>query len=294
MAEDDWPQERLYFDRHMTRPEGLAVAGGRAAVFSACSPAKDTPNEDAAAVIPFNGWAGVLAVADGLGGVPAGEHAAEIALRALKTAIRQGARDAALLRTAILDGLEEANRRVQALGVGAATTIAVIELQETSVRPYHVGDSMILVVGQRGKVKLETISHSPVAFAVEAGFLDKEEAMHHEDRHLVSNVIGSPAMKIEIGPTIKLAPRDTVLLASDGLSDNLHTEEIIERVRKGPIEAAAAGLAADAARRMTEPKNDQPSKPDDLTFILFRRRGPGETRFWHSCATTRTAAKNRR
>jgi len=107
---------------------------------------------------------------------------------------------------------------------------------------------------------------------VEAGFLDAEQAIYHEDRHLVSNVIGSPEMKIEIGPTIQLAPRDTVVLASDGLVDNLYAEEIVDRIRKGRLDRAADRLAVDARRRMTRPEAGLPSKPDDLTFVLFRRR----------------------
>ena len=82
----------------------------------------------------------------------------------------------------------------------------------------------------RGRVKLQTISHSPVGYAVESGMLDDQEAMHHEERHVVSNIIGTPEMRIEIGPPIDLATYDTLLVATDGLADNLHIEEIIERI----------------------------------------------------------------
>src|SRR5262249_29126328 len=49
--------------------------GGAAAVFSARSPHKETPNEDAAAFWPVGQVSGVLAVADGLGGHAGGERA---------------------------------------------------------------------------------------------------------------------------------------------------------------------------------------------------------------------------
>ena len=81
-----------------------------------------------------------------------------------------------------------------------------MEISNGSVRPYHVGDSVILLVGQRGKIKLQTVSHSPVGYAVEAGVLDEVEAMHHQDRHVVSNFIGSPEMRIEVGAPLRLAP----------------------------------------------------------------------------------------
>ena len=170
----------------------------------------------------------------------------------------------------MLDGVERANAEVTGLAVGAATTLAVVELGRAAIRPYHVGDSTILVVGQRGKLKLQTVPHSPVGYAVEAGLLDEKEAIHHEDRHLVSNIVGSPEMTIEVGRTLKLRPRDTVVLGSDGLFDNLHVEEITEIVRKGPLGAAAAALADVCRRRMDEPEPGRPSKPDDLTFLVYR------------------------
>ncbi len=269
MVQNALPLTRLYFDENMVRGESHAIASGIAVMYSARCPDRET-NEDAAALIPFTADSGILAVADGVGGNLAGHHAASLAIEALKTSLADGVQDTLMLRTAILNGVETANRTVQALGVGAATTLALVELRGNTIRPYHVGDSMILVVGQRGRIKVQTTPHSPVGFAVEAGFLDETEAMHHKDRHLVSNVIGSIDMKIEVGSTIRLAPRDTVLLASDGLFDNLAVEEIIERIRKGPIETIVERLATDATQRMIHPEDGQPSKPDDLTFSVFR------------------------
>jgi serine/threonine protein phosphatase PrpC len=129
-----------------------------------------------------------------------------------------------------------------------------------------------MVIGQKGKVKLLTKSHSPVGYAVEAGVLDEEEAMHHEQRHLISNAVGSPEMYIEIGSALDLAPRDTLVVASDGLFDNLHADEIVALCRKGKLAEASRRLIARCRERMTEPQEGQPSKPDDLSFILYRRR----------------------
>ncbi len=129
---------------------------------------------------------------------------------------------------------------------------------------------MILVMGQRGKIKLQTVSHSPVGFALEAGVIDEAEAMHHEDRHLVSNVLGASDMRIEVGSTLALSSRDTLLLSSDGLFDNLHRDEVVERMRRGPLLEAVRKLSRDSVRRMTRPVEGEPSKPDDLTFVAFR------------------------
>jgi serine/threonine protein phosphatase PrpC len=87
----------------------------------------------------------------------------------------------------------------------------------------------------------------------------------------VSNFLGSPEMRIDVGAEVELQPRDTVVLASDGLMDNVHLDEIIERVRKGPIAEAMDKLVALANRRMADISSAQPSKPDDLSVILFRK-----------------------
>lgn len=148
--------------------------------------------------------------------------------------------------------------------------MTVVEFDGELVRHYHVGDSIVLLTGQRGKIKMQSIPHSPVGYGVEAGLLDETDAMHHEDRHVISNVIGSADMRIEVGSAIKIARRDTLLLASDGLSDNLHIPEIVECVRKGPLATVAAGLARQARERMEWEGDGEPSKPDDLTFAIFR------------------------
>jgi len=248
------------------------IGRGTAAAFSTGCPGREGANEDAAALIPLDEGSAVLAVADGLGSTPLADRAASLAVRSLVEALQPAERERSVLRTAILNGIERASQAVARLGTGAATTLTVAEIQEDVVRPYHVGDSLLLVVGQRGRIKFQSVSHSPVGFAFESGLLDEREALHHEDRHLVSNVLGARDMRIEIGPVLHLAARDTVLLASDGLSDNLSQGEIAERARKAPLDEAARRLVVDARRRMTAPTLGDPSKPDDLTLILFRLR----------------------
>lgn len=269
--------ERVFVECLMAEVEVVALAGGRAAVFSTRSPAKDTSNEDAAALVPYGEVGAAIVVADGLGGMPRGGEAARLAVTGLTEAVGSAASAHNALRNGILNGIEAANGAIRALGNGA-TTVAVAEIDEGGVRPYHVGDSMILLTGQRGRVKLQTVPHSPVGYGVESGLIDPTEALDHEDRHIVSNVIGSSEMRVEIGTRVPMAPRDTLLLATDGLFDNFYLEEIVERVRRGPLERVGAELAAECLKRMNAPEEaPHPSKPDDLTFVLFRPtpNGPG-------------------
>jgi serine/threonine protein phosphatase PrpC len=269
--EGDVPPSRLYSEQDLEESELHRIANGLAAVYTAKNPEKESSNQDAAAILPFSAKSGVLVIADGAGGLPAGARASEVAISCIQSSLRQAAKDDNDLRGAIINGIENANQELAERGTGAATTLAAVEIQDNTVRPYHVGDSQIMVMGQKGKIKLLTKSHSPVGYAVEAGVLDEEQAMHHEQRHLISNAIGSAEMYIEIGSVLKLAPRDTVVVASDGLFDNLHTEEIVEICRKGRLAEASRDLIARCRARMSESEEGKPSKPDDLSFILYRR-----------------------
>lgn len=252
------------------------VAGGSAFALTIRDPEKETENEDTVAIVPYGPGACVLIVADGAGGLPAGKRASLTAVTTLAASLLSAMGRTVLLRTAILNGIEAANEAVLAIGNGSATTLTVITIEGLVARSYHVGDSEGLVVGQRGKIRLQTTAHSPTGFAVEAGFLDHREALHHEDRHLVSNFIGTTDMRIDVGASVELKPRDTVLVASDGLTDNVHSDETIELIRTGSLAESGAAVAALARKRMTNKDSGQPSKPDDLSLILFRK--PNRTR----------------
>lgn len=247
------------------------VAGGTAVAYTCRDPGKESENEDTVAIIPYGPGAAVLVVADGAGGLPAGKRASLTAVTTLAESLHYAMDKTMLLRTAILNGIEAANGAVLALANGSATTMTVVTIEGLFARSYQIGDSEAIIVGQRGLIKLQTTAHSPTGFAVEAGFLDEREALHHEERHLVSNFLGANDMRIDVGATVKLKPRDTIIVASDGLMDNVHVTEIIECIRKGPLTDAVRSAVELASQRMLGLRDGQPSKPDDLSLILFRK-----------------------
>lgn len=253
-------------DRHM-----LEAGGGSLIAYTSRSPDKETENEDTVAVIPWGPQAVVLVVADGAGGLPAGKRASLAAVKSLASSLSVSLEKTTLLRTAVLNGIEAANDAVRELANGSASTLTIVTIEGRLARSYQIGDSEALVVGQRGLIKMQTTAHSPTGFAVEAGFLDEREALHHEDRHLVSNLIGTTDMRIDIGAEVTLAHRDTVVVASDGVTDNVHIDELVELARKGSLDAAADSVIDEVSQRMAVERQGMPSKPDDLSLILFRK-----------------------
>ena len=234
----------------------------------------DAPNEDASLCLELDAETTVLAVADGVGGQAHGEQASALAIECLREGLERADADPANLREPILDAIERCNRELLADGRGSATTIAVVERYGDTMRPYHVGDSSILVVGGRGRVRFRSINHSPIGYGIEAGLLDESAATEHEERHWLSNIVGSDEMRIEIGAPLALAARDTLLLCSDALTDNLTLEAISDAARRRPL-ARAVELLESACEAAMGGANGH---PDDLTLVLHRRLARGVRR----------------
>lgn len=268
------PQRQVWNGQNESDIHFYPSRHGQLTVATVADKTKEGPNEDAAAVANLSDGTLLLMVADGVGGMASAREAAGLCLNAIVDAAERAVTEDRRVRSGILDGIEAANAAVLELGQGAATTLVIAEISNGNVRTYHVGDSAIVLIGQRGAIKLQTTPHSPVGFAVEAGMLDEHEAIHHEDLNLISNVIGSVDMRIEIGPETPIATFDTLLLASDGLFDNLLMDEIIDMVRKGPVDRNICMLTRAALARMEGNAAGQPAKPDDLTTLLYRRPAP--------------------
>lgn len=237
---------------------------------TARSPDKKTSNEDAAVLIPVSNTSSVLVVADGAGGMRGGEQASALTVELILKSVQQAISVGSELRDAILNGIEQANSAIIALGIGAGSTVSVVEQNGSTIRTYHVGDSEIIIMGQRGRLIHQTIPHSPVGYAIEAGLIDSDEAMQHDQRHIVSNLLGNSEMHIAVGPAIELARYDTVLIASDGLTDNLPVDTIINTARKGRLSTAIRKLFKQTIEHMQAPADLYACKPDDLTIIGFR------------------------
>ena len=234
------------------------LAHGEVAYFAARSPVKETPNEDALAIIPMANNALVIVVADGMGGMPAAE-----------TLLQKP--DEQPIRDAILTGIDQSNQNIRDLKTGAGSTVSIAEITENYFRSYHAGDSLILLTSSHGNIKYLPMAHSPIGYALECGAIDQVPAMLHNERNLISNYVGSYDMFIHIGPVIELAPQDTVLLATDALSDNLYEQEVSEYIRSGPLLDSVNDMITACRNNMLQVLPDRRCHPDDFTFVCFRQ-----------------------
>ncbi len=288
-------ESHLFVGWDSREPVEIEYPFASVAFASRAAPDKRSGNEDAAGFWALGEAGLVLAVADGMGGTPSGADASATAIDELDTALRDR-RATDSVRSAILDAFENANARILERGIGSGTTLVAVEIatglepgthrrkaasgsagasakhETTFARTYHAGDSSAFAVGQRGQLRLETIAHSPVGYAVAAGVLEPDEGHHHDDRHLLSNCLGSREMRVEVGAATALRARDTLVLASDGVVDNVERQDLFDGIRTGRLGARAEALLAQVAATMDGRDAALPAHPDDATLLLYRGR----------------------
>lgn len=183
---------------------------------------------------------GLYIVADGMGGVNAGEVASQIAvdesLAVLEEKLNCGqletsAEPGEIIKQALTDAVKRANLRIYETGrgdevlsgMGTTLTIGVVFGQALYVG--HVGDSRCYVINRFGIEKISR-DHSLVGRLVEIGQITEEEALVHPQRNLIYRALGTyPNVEVDVYQrSLKLG--DWVLLCSDGLTGHVKDTEL--------------------------------------------------------------------
>lgn len=227
-------------------------------------------NEDALFVrVPH-----LFAVADGMGGHAAGEIASRETIRAFAAATRDLRRETCEENAAgvLWYALQKANSHVYKMSNsreewrGMGTTMTSLYLDKPEADGYkayvaHVGDSrMYIYSSTEAKLIQVTRDQTYVANLVAMGEITPEEAEVHPQRHMLMKAIG---VEEEVRPDVlelKLGYNNKVLLCSDGLSDMLQEEEILQLFKIEDLEALADALLEKAL--------DNGGR-DNITFILI-------------------------
>jgi len=161
----------------------------------------------------------LLAVADGMGGPPAGERASALAIATLEEATLAGL-DAA---SALVDAFEAAHRAIEADAdshperAGMGTTLVAALVLDGTAAVAHTGDSRAYR-WRRRRLEALTVDHNRAAEAVRAGRLSADEARWSSDRHALTRALGGSRHDAEIGGPFALEDGDALLLVSDGVT----------------------------------------------------------------------------
>jgi protein phosphatase len=223
-------------------------------------------NEDSYVVAPP-----LFAVADGMGGAQAGEVASKLAAAALEDT--DSGSSSGQERVVAL--IQEANRRVYARantdpatsGMGTTMTVALVEGQMVTIG--HVGDSRAYLV-RAGSLEQLTEDHSLVNELLKSGKLSPQEAETHPQRSVITRAVGTdPDVEVDAF-TVDALEGDVFLLCSDGLTDMVDDDGILDVVERyhDDLDRVAKSLVSAANRGGGE---------DNITVIAFTITADGDT-----------------
>jgi PPM family protein phosphatase len=233
-------------------------------------------------------------LADGIGGHRAGEVAAELAVNHIMQVVAKS--DGRHIRRTIEDAVTEASDAIAAhsasnenlKGMGATCVIAWIIGDKLYTA--YVGDSRIYLM-RGGRIQQLTVDHTWVQEAIEKGILTPELAREHPNVHVIRRYLGSPEppdpdfrlkffdgegdQQAEENQGVQLLPDDVLLLCSDGLTDLVWNDEILETVRTKPSLKEASRALVDLPTRAADTTTSPVvliSVPSDFKLVVKKNR----------------------
>ena len=197
---------------------------------------------------------GLFVLADGMGGHPEGEVAAQLALQTISALYQKEARPTIadtteFLSSALMAAHHQILRYASEKGMldTPRTTLVACILQSEGATWVHCGDSRLYVV-RDSELLTRTCDHS---------YLEQQNAatarIQHINRNILFTCLGSPTKPaFDIAGPINLQLGDKLLLCSDGLWGTLSDEEIVNGLAAKVLSVAVPELVEKALREAGE------------------------------------------
>lgn len=207
-------------------------------------------NEDASLVAVERG---LFAVADGVGGQPAGDVAARVTIERLPDLLDETVNDAGGdTARAIEQAIIRLNEAVQVEAAaepeleGMAATIVLALITDGVAHIANVGDSRAYLA-RGNQLSQLTNDHSVAAELVRNGVISQEEANSHPFAHSITQAIGLAASLQPAVDRLGLEPGDRLLLCTDGLTNMVSADDISAVLATNTEPDAASQDLVDAA-----------------------------------------------
>lgn len=205
-------------------------------------------NEDQSWVSQLNNGITLAIVADGMGGHQAGDVASKKAVDAFRSMLEQSAVKADLSlqegKMLIRQAITQANEAVFELASrnehyhNMGTTIVAALVKQDNAIIGHVGDSRAYKI-TAGVITQITTDHTLVNELVKSGQLSMEEAAHHPRRNVLTRAVGTDShVDIDV-QSVEWSPQDVLLLCSDGLSNMVSEQQMLQTVTTEQLELEA-------------------------------------------------------
>ena len=212
-------------------------------------------NQDSFSVPVDNVELKLYILADGMGGYKGGEIASRVAVTATEKYIKEKfylleKRDKKSIMKVIEDAIEFANTAIyeeseqdeelQDMG----TTIEVCLIYKNKVYIGHIGDSRIYQI-RNNIMERVTTDHSYVEKLVRDGEITREESYTHPKKNLLIKALGTDEKAEPDLLDISIQKDDVLLICSDGLTNMIREDRILEIVSEN-VETAIDNLIEEA------------------------------------------------
>ena len=219
-------------------------------------------NEDYASFIEDERFK-IYLVADGMGGHNAGEIASKLAVKSIiRYLLEHSEEDENIL----LNAVKYANNEIYEISQkndkckGMGTTITGCFIKGDMIQVVNVGDSCCFSI-KDNEIKKVTKDHSWVQELIDAGAITEEEGRVHPKKNIITRALGTnSSVKIDIF-NIDKNESSMFLLCSDGLSNEVQKEEMVEIVNRYKNFNEACEKLVDLAKAR--------GGKDNITVLLF-------------------------
>jgi PPM family protein phosphatase len=177
---------------------------------------------------------GIYIVADGMGGHNAGEVASKIALDSILEYIKEHSTDEEMEKV-LQEAIDEANKNVYKYAIlnenctGMGTTVTMAYVKGNKLIIGNVGDSRCYILSKGNLIKI-TKDHSLVQELLDNGTITEEEAVSHPNKNIITRAVGTKIAVKGDFYTLDLKEINKVILCTDGLTNEVSEEEILQIV----------------------------------------------------------------
>lgn len=197
---------------------------------------------------------GFFLVCDGMGGHRGGEVASRMAVQTISQSMQGFSSSDAQQR--LIQAIETANQAILKAGLenehlfemGTTVTAALVDGSRLLVA--NVGDSGVFLI-RSDSIRKITRDHTLAEEMLSHGILKPDEMRKNSYNHILTRALGiNEQVEIDIFDE-DILPGDILLMCSDGLTDMLIPEEILEIIQahSSDLETAASHLISKALQK---------------------------------------------
>lgn len=193
---------------------------------------------------------GLWLVADGMGGHACGEIASQLAAQEISDSYARNGELAESIQLAHDKIVEAGKNGVGQSGMG--TTVVALTTIKDSFEIAWVGDSRAYLWDMsKNKLTQLTEDHSLIVRLVKSGLISVEDAKTHPQRHMITQCLGSVEISNLQVDTYKAQwkAKQKILLCSDGLSDDVDEQQILQALQEFPDNEARLSALVKLAKK---------------------------------------------